>query len=128
MSNVADFAKYLDWVEVMNYDIWGPWTPTAGPNAPINDTCYSDSDHQIGSATSGIAAWIAAGFPAAQILLGVGAYGHSYSVINAEAFKDGKSGALKSSFPAFDASNVPVGDAWDGFPGPNVCGVYEGQG
>lgn len=128
MSNVAVYAKYLDWVEIMDYDAWGPWTPTAGPNAPLNDTCYTDPDYQIGSAVSGVAAWISAGFPADQLVLGVASYGHGYNVTHADAFKNGKSGALNSSFPAFDPNNIPVGDAWDGFPGVDQCGIYQGQG
>lgn len=32
------------------------------------------------------------------------------------------------AYPAFNASNQPVGDAWDGAPAVDVCGILEGQG
>jgi len=74
---------------------------------------------------SGVKAWTAAGFPADQIVLGVASYGHSYSVNHTDAFANQKSGKLAGSFPAFNASNQPVGDVWDGQPGPDVCGNWQ---
>lgn len=48
----------------MNYDVWGSWSPTAGPNAPLYDSCAPAQD---GSAQSGVTAWTAAKFPANQV-------------------------------------------------------------
>lgn len=104
---------------IMNYDIWGSWSTTAGPNAPLNDTCAPSAD-QEGSAVSAVAAWTAAGFPAAQIVLGVASYGHSFSVASSAAL-DG-AGALQL-YPAFDAASQPAGDSWDSVPGEtDSCG------
>ncbi|KIJ37307.1 glycoside hydrolase family 18 protein [Sphaerobolus stellatus SS14] len=80
LTNVTEFAEVLDWIQIMNYDVWGSWTngPTAiGPNAPLNDSCALPQ-HQLGSGVSAVAKWTAAGMPANKIVLGVGAYGHSY--------------------------------------------------
>lgn len=80
---------------IMNYDINGQWSTTGvGPNAPLDDAC---STVKAGSATSAIAAWTGAKFPAKQLLLGVAAYGHSFTVDPTVAVV---SGAL-ASFPAF---------------------------
>ena len=131
MANVSEFAKYLDYVEVMNYDVWGSWSLTAGPNAPLNDTCAAKHSQKVGSAVGAIAAWTGAGFPADQIVLGVAAYGHSFSVNHTEAFGNNTAvagGALSSSYPSFNASNQPSGDLWDDQPGVDVCGVMQGQG
>src|SRR6266850_274670 len=38
----------------MNYDIWGSWSPTVGPNAPLDDSC---APSQQGSAKSAVKAW-----------------------------------------------------------------------
>ncbi|KIJ24924.1 glycoside hydrolase family 18 protein [Sphaerobolus stellatus SS14] len=54
LTNVTEFAEVLDWIQIMNYD------------------------HQLGSGVSAVAKWTAAGMPANKIVLGVGAYGHSY--------------------------------------------------
>lgn len=121
--NVSAFAKTLDFIEVMNYDIWGSWSSSVGPNAPLDDSCASPANQQ-GSATSAVAAWTKAGMPAHQIVLGVASYGHSFSVTPSNAVKNG---AL-TAYPAFVASNQPVGDAWDDTPGVDVCGNQQGAG
>ncbi|KAA1479345.1 glycoside hydrolase [Dentipellis sp. KUC8613] len=137
MTDVSDFAKVLDHIEVMNYDIWGSWSPTVGPNAPLNDTC---AQTQAGSAVSAVAAWTKAGFPASQILLGVASYGHSFHVAQSAALATSASASSASStndtgssggnsstlaaYPAFDKSQQPAGDKWDATADgmTDVCG------
>ncbi|KAF8624904.1 hypothetical protein AX15_005648, partial [Amanita polypyramis BW_CC] len=77
MTDVSGFSSVLDYLAIMNYDVWGAWTPTVGPNAPLYDSCASQPQ---GSAESAVKAWTSANFPANKILLGVPAYGHSFSV------------------------------------------------
>lgn len=126
LADVSGFAATLDWIGVMNYDIWGPWSPTVGPNAPLNDTCASSS-RQFGSAVSAVKTWTKAGIPVDQIVLGVAGYGHSFSVSQADAFKNGSQSAL-ASFPAFQAGVHPPGDAWDDGAGVDECGVQQAAG
>jgi chitinase len=44
MTDVSEFAKVLDYIEILNFDIWGPWSNTVGPNAPLYDTCAPAAD------------------------------------------------------------------------------------
>jgi len=39
MSDVSEFGKVLNNIEIMNYDIWGSWSTSVGPNAPLDDSC-----------------------------------------------------------------------------------------
>ncbi|KAF8510380.1 glycoside hydrolase family 18 protein [Gautieria morchelliformis] len=119
-SDVSAFAKELDFIQCMNYDIWGSWSTAVGPNAPLDDSCAPAADQQ-GSAMKAVTAWTQAGFPAHQIVLGVASYGHSFSVANANALQNG---ALVP-YPPFDKANQPHGDSWDGDAGPDVCGVEQ---
>lgn len=135
MDDVSEFAQYLDYIEIMNYDIWGPWSPTAGPNAPLNDTCVANNETQaVGSAVSAITTWTGAGFPLDQIVLGVAGYGHSYDVNHTAAFGVENWNAkqngltLNSSYPGFDVTAQPGGDLWDDMPQIDVCGTYAGWG
>ncbi|KAL5528009.1 hypothetical protein ACEPAF_7145 [Sanghuangporus sanghuang] len=123
LADVTEFAKVLDYIEIMNYDVWGSWSTAAGPNAPLNDTCASEENQQ-GSAVSAVAAWTAAGMPVSQIVLGVPGYGHSFAVNSTSAFN----GSELAAYPPFNASEFPVGDAWDDAPGLDVCGNEENQG
>ncbi|KAF9227049.1 glycoside hydrolase, partial [Gyrodon lividus] len=125
-TDVTGFAGVLDYIAIMNYDVWGPWSSAVGPNAPLNDTCAPPAD-QVGSAVSAVKAWGAAGMPANKIVLGVAAYGHSYSVSPSDAFVRGSKTEL-AAYPAFNASNQPLGDAWDDTGSVDPCGVYQGPG
>ncbi|KAI0340359.1 glycoside hydrolase [Trametopsis cervina] len=131
-ADVSEFAKVLDYVALMNYDVWGSWSDAVGPNAPLDDTCAPAADQQ-GSAVSAVKAWTAAGFPAKQIVLGVAGYGHSFDVPSTTAFS--VSAAVNSSvqpfgtkaiaaYPAFDKNNQPAGDNRDvdSPPGVDSCG------
>ncbi|TFK43785.1 glycoside hydrolase family 18 protein [Crucibulum laeve] len=124
-ASVSGFATVLDWIAVMNYDIWGPWSPSVGPNAPLDDTCAS-AELQAGSAVSAVAKWTAAGIPAGQIVLGVASYGHSFRVHRANAFKSGSTTLIP--YPQFDASAAPTGDSWDDGAGIDECGNQNGPG
>ncbi|SJL02393.1 related to endochitinase [Armillaria ostoyae] len=120
LTDVSEFAEYLDYVAIMNYDIWGSWSATVGPNAPLNDSC-AVAANQAGSAVSAVTKWTEAGIPSDQLLLGVAAYGHSFSVPQAGAFANG-SDAL-ALYATFNSSAHPAGDAWDDVAGFDVCGA-----
>lgn len=123
LTDVTEFAKVLDYIEIMNYDVWGSWSASAGPNAPLNDTCASEENQQ-GSAVSAVAAWNAAGMPVSQIVLAVPGYGHSFAMNSTSAFN----GSELAAYPAFDGSEFPAGDAWDDPAGLDVCGNEQNQG
>ncbi|KAI0252956.1 chitinase [Lactifluus subvellereus] len=117
MSDVSEFATVLDYIEVMNYDVWGPWSPSVGPNAPLDDSCAPSHE---GSAMSAVNAWSGAGFPAHQIILGVASYGHSFHVIPSNAPDTSGNIILYASF---DKSQQPAGDIWDSTAsGVDQCG------
>jgi len=120
MKDVSAFDKVLDYIEIMNYDIWGSWSTGVGPNAPLNDSCAAPQNQQ-GSAVSAVRAWTTAGFPANKIILGVAAYGHSFHVNTTNALD--ASGNLVP-YPPFDKTKQPSGDKWDSTTtGVDVCGV-----
>ena len=123
ISDASGFAKQLNWIEVMNYDVFGPsFSTVTGPNAPLDDSC---SPYPEGSAMSAVKAWTKAGFPANQIVLGVPSYGHSFSVPRSTAVSSSNQLQIYTSF---DKDNTPQGDAWDYVPPGSVdqCGQPEG--
>lgn len=125
MTDVSAFAKVLDWIAIMNYDIWGPWSATVGPNAPLDDSCAA-ADNQFGSATSAVKGWNTAGIPLDQLVLGVPAYGHSFRVRRADAFVNGTKTLVP--YPKFDANDKPAGDSWDDAAGVDECGAAQAPG
>ena len=101
----------------MNYDIWGSWSDSVGPNAPLDDSCAQTPE---GSAMSAVKAWTKAGFPAEKIILGVPGYGHSYHVDSSAAYDT--SGKIHPYVP-FNKALQPAGDEWDSTAsGVDACG------
>ncbi|EJF63602.1 glycoside hydrolase family 18 protein [Dichomitus squalens LYAD-421 SS1] len=119
MEDMSEFAKVLDYVTIMNYDVWGSVDGILGPNAPLNDSC-APPQYQHGSAESAVDTWTKAGFPADKLVLGVPAYGHSAAVLPNNAYNNSE----LSIYPLIynNASQVP-GDSWDGKSGTDLCGV-----
>ncbi|PSR78640.1 hypothetical protein PHLCEN_2v7387 [Hermanssonia centrifuga] len=134
-KDVSGFAQVLDYVEIMNYDIWGSWSNAVGPNAPLNDSCALPANQQ-GSAVSAIEAWTQAGLPANQLILGVASYGHSYYVDKNDAitmtspqassagYASPPGAAPLAAYPPFDKAQQPLGDSWDSNApaGVDLCG------
>jgi chitinase len=104
-SDVSGFADVLDHIAIMNYDIWGAWESTVGPNAPLDDTC-ADASNQRGSAVTAVKAWSSAGIPSEKIALGVAAYGRTYKVDKSAALSNGQ----LTAFPAFAKNDIPLGE------------------
>ncbi|KAF8992509.1 glycoside hydrolase superfamily [Cyathus striatus] len=112
-TDVSGFAQYLDWIAIMNYDVYGSWSPVVGPNAPLDDTCASE-ELQAGSAVSAVRQWAEAGMPYDKIVLGVASYGRSYRISEEDAYRD-RANNLLSRYPRFEGT--AMGDAWGGEEG-----------
>ena len=122
VPDVSGFAKVLDFVIIMNYDICGPWSRMVGSNAPLDDTCAPGAA-QMGSALSALRAWTKSGMPIEKLVLGVPAYGHAYRVRKQDAFVDGSTTQI-ALYSRMDSGAQPTGTQWDSRPGEiDVCGV-----
>ncbi|KAJ1795706.1 hypothetical protein LPJ59_004192 [Coemansia sp. RSA 2399] len=103
MDNVSEFAKYVDYANIMAYDIDGPWNSETGPNAPFN---YKEGNGTPLSFVSSIDAWTKAKWPASQLVAGLGFYGRSST-----AKQDMTRDATNQFQP--QEHNVPLGDSED---------------
>ncbi len=72
---------YVDYVNVMTYDLHGSWDEYTDLNAPL----YTNSDaspQYKGSVEEAINAWLQAGVPADQLIMGVPFYGYIYKTVS----------------------------------------------
>jgi chitinase len=74
LTDVSQYATYLNSANIMNYDVNGS-SSTPGPNAPLSDACHNSRQPQANAAAA-LAQWTAAGFPAGKLLLGLPLYGY----------------------------------------------------
>ncbi|GAA6005012.1 hypothetical protein JCM10207_008478 [Rhodosporidiobolus poonsookiae] len=73
MDSLAGFGDYLDYLNLMTYDVAGSWSTTTGPNAPLR-VCNSDT-----GVDAAVEVYTSRGFPAEKILLGIPAYAISFT-------------------------------------------------
>ncbi|KAI8058101.1 glycoside hydrolase superfamily [Syncephalis plumigaleata] len=74
LADISKFAKPVDFINIMAYDINGSWGTTTGPNAPFK---HPTAGGDPLSFTQSANAWISAGFPKEKILMGLPFYGRS---------------------------------------------------
>ncbi len=73
--------QYVDYVNVMSYDIHGTWDRYTDFNAPL----YGNNDITLqykGSVDQSINSWLSVGFPAQKIVMGVPFYGILYKAVS----------------------------------------------
>ena len=73
-----DFARLtplLDWFNLMTYDYYGSWSSSTGFNAPLYP---SAADAQHLSVDTTVQAYLAAGVPAAQLVVGLPFFGRGW--------------------------------------------------
>ncbi|KAF4448084.1 hypothetical protein F53441_8476 [Fusarium austroafricanum] len=118
-KDLSGFAKVLDYILIMNYDLFGAWSPNAGPNAPLHRSC--DPRNNQGAADDAIKGWTGAGVPSKQLVLGVPNYGHGFSVNSTSAFGT-KGGKKLQLYPAQNSTHRFQGSSWDNDPKVDSCG------
>ncbi|SGY93053.1 BQ5605_C037g11569 [Microbotryum silenes-dioicae] len=68
---MSDFGRVFDIINLMNYDVGGPWEATSGPNCRLR-TCKS-----VTSVVEVFDTFKKAGIPVSKMMLGIPAYGYS---------------------------------------------------
>jgi chitinase len=81
---VPNLSRYLDFINVMAYDLHGSWDGVTGQNAPLYASPWETSDwtSQL-NVDAVMRAWIASGASPQKLVMGVGFYGRSYTLASA---------------------------------------------
>ncbi|GAA5842063.1 hypothetical protein JCM9279_002772 [Rhodotorula babjevae] len=107
LTDVSKFAAYFDWIQLMTYDYYGAWSSTTGANSPLY-TCDAGSD----SIDATVKRWVAAGFPACQIVLGVPSYSQRWKTAKTSLKTTVYNGVSTRSFQALAATGQPDNLGW----------------
>lgn len=80
----AEVMQYVDFVNIMAYDYHGGWDSYTSFNAPMNANEADPTDMADQCITKSIDTYIAGGFPADSIVLGVPFYGRGWAIESSE--------------------------------------------
>ncbi|KAJ2063484.1 hypothetical protein GGI17_001700 [Coemansia sp. S146] len=113
MSDVSEFAKYVDYFNPMLYDFNGVWSDTTGPNAPLD---YTKGKALQFSFKSSIQSWIDAGIPASKINAGLPFYGRTVTANGDMANSRDMYQPLSKTIPRGDGDDKEESDISCGGP------------
>ena len=77
--DIPKLNKYLDFVNLMAYDFFGPWDSTVGHNSPL---FHRPNQHEASSIDFAINYWLRKGIHPSKLLLGLPFYGRSFTLQN----------------------------------------------
>lgn len=80
-TELGTLHQYLDFGNIMTYDIHGTWDKYTDFNAPLYNSSETSPQYKW-SVDSAVNAWLNAGFPADKLVVGVPFYGHKYNSVN----------------------------------------------
>jgi GH18 family chitinase len=70
-------AQYLDWINLMTYDLHGTWDPNTNFNAPLYQEMNDPGDSSL-NVDAVVQDYLAAGIPADKLVMGVPFYGYDW--------------------------------------------------
>lgn len=71
-------SRYLDFINLMAYDFYGPWTKVSGHHAQLQPPDHASSSVKSPSGSSAVTYLLQKDVPANKILLGIPVYGRSF--------------------------------------------------
>ncbi|XP_077294000.1 chitinase-3-like protein 1 [Arctopsyche grandis] len=81
--DVPKLGQYLHFINIMTYDFHGAWEKETGLNSPLYMSKIEEGTSFAGFNTdASIQAWMKYGAPASKVILGVGLYGRSFTIID----------------------------------------------
>merc|ERR1711976_472295 len=77
--DLPELAHYLDFINLMSYDLHGSWDPQTGHNAGL----YPASPGDTLNVQSAVEYYLSEGCPSKKLILGIGLYGSGWTLANA---------------------------------------------
>ncbi|KXN74016.1 glycoside hydrolase family 18 protein, partial [Conidiobolus coronatus NRRL 28638] len=77
LKDVSAFAQYFDFINIMSYDLNGPWSRETGPVGGLD---YQPGKGVQLSIKQSVSDWNQAGFPKSKMVIGVPFYGYQLGV------------------------------------------------
>lgn len=79
-TEMGNLKNYVDYANIMTYDIHGTWDRYTDLNSPLYRNSDSSPQYKW-SVDDAINTWLNAGFPAEKIVMGIPFYGYVYNAV-----------------------------------------------
>lgn len=96
-------AEYLDLLNLVAYDFYGPWSSRSGHHAQLYPSSKDDST----SVSSTVSYLLSQGFPAQKTLLGIPLFGRSFVAVPGPGHRSKGSAPGSNGDGTFDYSQLP---------------------
>ena len=93
--DIQTVAQYLTELNLMTYDLFGAWSSTTGPNAPLYDINWGEDVEDL-SVDGCVRNWIKGGGSPSEINIGLPFYGRSF--LKAKEFNETHEGTDKNTW------------------------------
>ncbi|XP_041860892.1 acidic mammalian chitinase-like [Melanotaenia boesemani] len=80
---IPDVTKFLDFLNVMSYDLHGAWDPFTGHNSPLYRSSVDQGDHIYFNVDFAMKYWRDQGAPLEKLLVGFPTYGRTFRTSSA---------------------------------------------
>jgi chitinase len=80
-TELAILYQYLDYGNIMTYDLHGTWDTYTDFNAPLYNNGDTSPQYKI-SIDTAVKGWLNAGFPKGKLVMGIPFYGNKYDAVN----------------------------------------------
>uniref|UniRef100_A0A665TBE2 chitinase n=1 Tax=Echeneis naucrates TaxID=173247 RepID=A0A665TBE2_ECHNA len=77
---IAEIAKYLDFVNVMTFDLYGVWDNVTGHHSPLNQRSQETGNHIYLNSAFAMRYWHSQDIPTEKLNLGFAAYGRTFTL------------------------------------------------
>jgi hypothetical protein len=109
--DVAVLKNYMNYFNIMVYDMYGPWTAEAGPNSALfQSTLPGASGYPNTNGAWSVAYYLGRGVPAAQLQYGLAFYGDRYDV--EDIFDTCPGSSCNSTYSSYTSIQALVGAGW----------------
>uniref|UniRef100_A0A8C7LZ16 chitinase n=1 Tax=Oncorhynchus mykiss TaxID=8022 RepID=A0A8C7LZ16_ONCMY len=82
---IAEIAKYLDFISVMTYDFHGSWETFTGHNSPLYQGSHDTGDHIYLNTDFAMKYWRDQGAPVEKLMMGFATYGRSFQLASVDS-------------------------------------------
>ncbi|KAG0147314.1 hypothetical protein CROQUDRAFT_715110 [Cronartium quercuum f. sp. fusiforme G11] len=121
-ERIAGLVKVLDKVNIMAYDVYGGWSDTTGPSAPLSSKCADVKS----SVEDALGVYLKQGFSQSQLRLGIPTYARSFGLGTPELIP--KTVGNYTTYYYQNFTSIPAGGIADDKPGVDICGQTVGNG